>query len=83
MTNPAQSSKRERQSPHQSVCPRQHSTFCRLLLLQDLTGPGGGAFGHVDDVFPLHLGSDPAPLGGNGQALLFAAGQGCWGGEGW
>lgn len=54
-------------------------TFRCLLLLQDLAGPGRGAFGHVDDVFPLHLGSDPTPLGGNGQALLLPAGQGSWG----
>lgn len=55
------------------------STFGCLLLLQDLAGPGCGAFGHVDDVLPFHLGSDPAPLGGNFQALLVPVCQGsCW-----
>lgn len=66
-------------SPYAKACPHQASTFHRLLLLQDLAGPGGGAFGHVDDVLPLHLSSDPASLGRNSQALLPQAGQGCWG----
>lgn len=59
------------------TCTLSAGTFGRLLL-QDLSGPWGGAFRHVDNVLSLHLRGHPPPLGGDGQALL-PPGLGSWG----
>ena len=79
LLSPCQWDATKRETVSAEARPCQASTFRRLLLLEDLAGPRGGAFGHVDDVLPLHLSSHPASLGGNTQALLLPVGQGSWG----